>query len=567
MQHIERVTAIGIKEGQAFRLEGTAEQWLVYMNGDCAGHLELKALDRQLLFLLLRDQAVPQRTALQLYGAGERVGTISEGLRRINQVLRDVLGYTQQGEHTQDALKTLKKNRHRPETEIANQLGMLKGIEYFVSATDSNRAVWKTVSEQLGSFPQPAILKEANRLHQLLREEPEPVLATSDSALKVLLICEPDALQTVMVQLMQTLANFSNIALEFNRQPDFEREDYLAFIVLITPGLNVFYQETIERVLRYADQHQRPLFAFKERSVEQLNMVAEWIEYSQDDFWFSVSDICEVFHRVYSTVLAKRLQGLAQSAPDEYVQKYADLYDVRLLTNIDAKKRIARAVVEEAIYRTGVKNIFLDSGTVTYYIAEQLCQDGAQIKIYTNNLSIVRLKSMCARIHLLPGDLDAQVEATVGLEPAQYLRELCQQGKIELGILGLRSFERDMGFGEDTPSLKGVQKALFEAVPQLVLVAQGEKLFKPVKNPLYKSVQEGMALIQERRARSALRLYVHEPTLEHLAQRLTPLKTYYHRYQHTLADLQEALGGDAVRLLRSSPSTPSLQRTEQALRA
>lgn len=553
----ERIMAIAIKDGQIYRIEGNSKEWIIYRNSEYVGQLKLKPLDLQLLGWLLKDKMVPQTAALELYKAGKRHATISEAIRHINEALRDALDYPQTGTQIQYAMRTLKKSRTRSEAEIINDLSALKGISYFVSASESDYDVWKDAAKHIerSTIASAVKIAEIQRLQPLLLNIDEAPSVDLTNHLRVLLICEPDAKQTIMVQLMQTLANFSNIILEVNQQPDFDTKNYLGFIILLTPGLSPFYHETIERVARYADKNQIPLFAFKERSVAQYNLLANWIEYSQENFWFSVSDICEVFQRLYSTHLAERLQQLAHSAPDEYVQKYADLYDVRLLTNIDAKKRIAHAVVQDILNQPRLKSIFLDSGTVTYYIAEKICQEAPEIKIYTNNLSIARLKNMCTRIHLLPGNLDAKVEAAVGLEPAIYLRELCEQGKIDIGVLGLRSYEYDLGFGEDTPTLIEVQRVLFETVPNLVLVAQGEKLFKPVQVPLYNDSEVSNALIQRRREENSLQLYIHEPTLEHVVHLLTPLKTYYNRYQQTLIDLQEALGANAVHLLTSPPVT------------
>lgn len=261
-----------------------------------------------------------------------------------------------------------------------------------------------------------------------------------------------------------------------------------------------------------------PVIAFVEQSINDLGMITKITEYVN----FERNKLQKVLDKAasfYSSIKSlSTTRGIQQFYDDDDVkkkmEKYADLYDYRLLINFPAKQAIANIVIDKFI-SDDTKGIMLDSGTVTYAIADALINSGLQIPFVTNNLAILsKLKHLLHYpVTMLPGNLDFR---TLGLygefttkTAIKYLKGEMEI-PIDISFLAANSIDPNLGFSADSPMFSDFRSAILQYSQKVVLVLQGEKFFKPISNPVI-SESNWSTLLQRRASESSIWIVCHKP--------------------------------------------------------
>jgi DeoR/GlpR family transcriptional regulator of sugar metabolism len=197
-------------------------------------------------------------------------------------------------------------------------------------------------------------------------------------------------------------------------------------------------------------------------------------------------------------------------------------YDKRLETNKDAKRKIAKAVVEDVLINKYDFNgsILLDTGSVTYYIGDVLMESGRGL-IVTNNLGLYKLyetKEIPYNLHVIPGNMDREVLACVGSQAASSARQFLTSDfdgipRVKIAVLGLRAYDPREGFVENTLALTEFQATMFEHAETLIVVAQGEKFLNKGNMPILES-GKFQRLLKKRSEDRSLWFIYHSPTCE-----------------------------------------------------
>lgn len=294
-----------------------------------------------------------------------------------------------------------------------------------------------------------------------------------------------------------------------------------AFVVILTEKTLESNQASawINNEIGIAVALKKPIIVFKENSIDDLGIIpniTEYITFSRNDLHSILSKAYKFFSNMYNDIVIESITSQTKRNEIEYVKKYGDLYDARLVINLPAKNKIADLVYKKFIASIN-SPVLLGSGTVTYCIAEQIVTKGDMIPIVTNNLAIAtNMDSVYHHpIHFLSGEIDRVVMATTGPEVAEQARIWLKdkEPKASLAVMGLRSFEPLKGFSEDKVSLNEFQATLIREAEKLVIVAQGEKFIKPVENPIM-PYSEFISILNKRRNDHSISLVCHEPTLE-----------------------------------------------------
>jgi DeoR/GlpR family transcriptional regulator of sugar metabolism len=165
-------------------------------------------------------------------------------------------------------------------------------------------------------------------------------------------------------------------------------------------------------------------------------------------------------------------------------------YDRRFNVNVPAKKQIARQVANLLDAHNVTDNVVLDSGTVTFFVAQEL-RKRATRGLSTNSIAIISdlaNSGFTGKCHAIPGTTDSDVMAFTGPSAGSDAREKLTKGqttvpKHGVAVLGLRAFG-EAGIAEDTASLVEFQRALFEHADKLIIVAQGEKFAKQANHSI-----------------------------------------------------------------------------------
>lgn len=293
----------------------------------------------------------------------------------------------------------------------------------------------------------------------------------------------------------------------------------------------------------------KPIIVFKEDTVDDLGMIpiiTEYVSFLRDNLHSVLPKAYTFFNNHHDEIVMKSVSLQTKSSEIEYVKTYADLHDTRLYTNLPAKNKIADLVYKEFVASLNTP-VLLDSGTVTYCIAERIVTSREMIPIVTNNLAIASDMDGVFHhsIHLLPGEVDCSVMATTGSAAAEHARIWLNEKvpKASLAIMGLRAFDPLKGFAEDLVSLNEFQATLLREAENLVIVAQGEKFIKQVQHPIM-PYNEFISILEKRREDHSIWLVCHEPTLD--ISEATKI-----RYETIFGKLVELVGMEHVKIIES----------------
>lgn len=260
-----------------------------------------------------------------------------------------------------------------------------------------------------------------------------------------------------------------------------------------------------------------PLIPFVENTVEDLGLIsiaAEFVRFDRTKLEVILEKALNYFNSVKSTIVARTVTALSgESDASSKLEKYSDLYDSRLMVNLPAKQRIAAFVLQN-ILQGSVSGIMLDSGTVTYSIAEALIESGRRIPIVTNNLFVVDKfpDILHYPVHVLTGDWDPRTRAAGGhetaIEATRYLTGEMDQ-KIDYAFLAANSIDPDLGISADAPIFSEFRAAMLRHAKNVVVVMQGEKFLKSVSDPVLPT-DEWRAILQKRSAESSMWVICHK---------------------------------------------------------
>lgn len=305
----------------------------------------------------------------------------------------------------------------------------------------------------------------------------------------------------------------------------------------------------ISNEIGMANAFDKPIIVFREDTIDDFGMIpiiTEYTSFSRDDLQSVLPKAYTFFNNLHDAIVMKSVSSQTKRSEIEYVKTYADLHDTRLYTNLPAKNKIADLVYNEFIASLNTP-VLLDSGTVTYCIAERIVTSREMIPIVTNNLAIASdMDSVFHHsIYLLPGEVDCSVKATTGSAVAEHARIWLNEKvpKASLAIMGLRAFDPLKGFAEDLVSLNEFQATLLREAEKLVIVAQGEKFIKSVQHPIM-PYSEFISILEKRRKEHSIWLVCHEPTLD--ISEATKI-----RYETIFGKLIELIGMEHVKIIES----------------
>ncbi|UCE48894.1 MAG: DeoR/GlpR transcriptional regulator [Phycisphaerales bacterium] len=295
------------------------------------------------------------------------------------------------------------------------------------------------------------------------------------------------------------------------------------------------YQET-----GMAFQQGLPLLVFVEESVEDLGLLPN----ETDHVRFNRNRLEEVLGRALSYFCTVRSKATGQRVQEHYtkgdvrdsIEHYADVYDSRLFVNLLAKQEIASYVLKEFI-KPDMKGIMLDSGTVTYVIADALVDAGLKIPIVTNNVAVVaQLEVFHYPVTILPGEYDFRTKGVGGCLTAKAAKRYLR-GKmnipIDIAILAANAIDPDLGFSADNRIFSGFRATILKHAKEVVLVLQGEKFIKPVLNPVV-TKDKWHQILQHRGADSSMWVVCHQPARSYSASANGQYSNAVRRFKATL---------------------------------
>ncbi|AUM62605.1 DeoR/GlpR family DNA-binding transcription regulator [Spiroplasma monobiae] len=147
----------------------------------------------------------------------------------------------------------------------------------------------------------------------------------------------------------------------------------------------------------------------------------------------------------------KRVHGGAKTIREKSILEA--VLDEKLLTNIDAKKSIAKKAFDCI---KPFETIFLDAGSTTFFLAE-LIKPELNNKIYTNSIinAQVLAKNGIKDINLLPGKLKVSTVAICGVETIAALSKY----NFDLAFVGINAVDKEFNFfttDEDEAEVKKI---------------------------------------------------------------------------------------------------------------
>ncbi|MDP8254262.1 MAG: hypothetical protein P9M14_00795 [Candidatus Alcyoniella australis] len=267
-----------------------------------------------------------------------------------------------------------------------------------------------------------------------------------------------------------------------------------------------------------------PVIAFVEDTIQDLGIIpiiTEYITFNRNKLHLILDKALSFFSGIAAKITSKSIQCLYDNTNcKEKLDKYADMYDTRLFVNLPAKQKIAKCVVEKFI-SDSTKGILLDSGSVTYVIADELINSGLQIPIVTNNIAIIsKMKDILHYpVHILPGELDSRTLAVGGKDTAEVARQYLMGEMnitIDIAFLAANSIDPNFGLSADATPFVDFRTAILRNARNVVVVLQGEKLLKPVLNPIV-AQDEWREIFHRRSVESSMWIVCHT-LVEHYGQ-------------------------------------------------
>ena len=144
-------------------------------------------------------------------------------------------------------------------------------------------------------------------------------------------------------------------------------------------------------------------------------------------------------------------------------------YTLRVQTNCQEKEKIARKALE---FLENGQNVFLDSGTTTYYVAKNMPVDCRNM-ILTNGLNVAcevinRRKSS---VLLVGGDLRQNSLSTSGALAEEMLKKF----KVDIAFLGTNAIDEDGNVYVGTTSEVGLKSTVMKSCIKCYILADSSK--------------------------------------------------------------------------------------------
>ncbi len=298
-------------------------------------------------------------------------------------------------------------------------------------------------------------------------------------------------------------------------------EEVECFVAIITPSSisDKVASSWVNQEVGMAYERNLPLIALVEKPITDLGMIkiiTEYIRFDRNHLHEVLDKALTFFTTLKAELTGRGVQDFYDNSTDirTKIERYADIYDSRLFVNLPAKHKIARYVLDNFIF-PDTKGIMLDSGTVTYTIADALIDSGLQIPIVTNNLAVVSKLKQVLRypVTILPGNHDPRTQGIGGPLTAKAATEYLM-GKMDISIdcafLAANAIDPNLGFSADASIFSDFRAAILRHASKVVLVLQGEKLLKPISNPVV-SRKEWGELLLKRASESSIWVICHKP--------------------------------------------------------
>ena len=297
-----------------------------------------------------------------------------------------------------------------------------------------------------------------------------------------------------------------------------------------------------------------PILAFVEEGIDDLGIlpgIASYVRFDRANLHRVLDETRQFFTSVRYSATARSVERIeTQASVYSRVEEYADYYDSRLFVNFPAKQVIAESVLDMFVNQE-TSGILLDSGSLTYVIADQLLDSGYRIPVVTNNLALVsKLREIIDYpIIILPGELDMRTYGVGGDVTAQavipYLTGDAKP-RVELAFLAANAIDPKNGLAADSSMFSSFRAAVLRHAKTVVVVLQGEKFLKGVKEPVV-TIDEWNEILARRRKEHSMWVVCH------------PLAHDYgrdsgRRYSQCMDDFRKVLQpGAVIETRRASP--------------
>ena len=192
----------------------------------------------------------------------------------------------------------------------------------------------------------------------------------------------------------------------------------------------------------------------------------------------------------------------------------SDSFAKRRELQLGAKQALAKFIVD-ILAGERESTVFMDSGTTTYAVCEELVARGLRIPVITNNLASGRLLARIPKYPLviLPGRLDTTYVASLGSEAVQYaISRLGSPADVKLAVVAATAFTSTAGLCGHDEDHRALKRAVLTHSNDSIIVFAGEKLLEERGGPVFGSVTGWQAFVRTKRSDgSRLRILTHYP--------------------------------------------------------
>jgi DeoR/GlpR family transcriptional regulator of sugar metabolism len=166
---------------------------------------------------------------------------------------------------------------------------------------------------------------------------------------------------------------------------------------------------------------------------------------------------------------ARRTHGGAV-LPD--LATHEDSFDSRLAQGVEAKRRIATAVVATLVAQ---ETVFIDSSSSAYYVVREMIETGRAATILTNSVAVMHIigKSSAPALELigLGGNFRKLTRSMVGADTVRAI----QGFYADRVIFSVKGIEGDGSLTDPDPLESEVKRAMISCARNVMLVADAQK--------------------------------------------------------------------------------------------
>ncbi len=231
----------------------------------------------------------------------------------------------------------------------------------------------------------------------------------------------------------------------------------------------------------------------------------------------------------------------------------SDPFAKRRDKNLPQKRAIAAHIFENHLQSRAQHPevlAFLDSGTVTYTICEEIVSRACRIPVLTNNIASCRVFSTIPAYpaFVVPGEFDSHYVAALGSECTEYLEERLAQSdppNVDLSLIAATSLNSHTGICGNDQRHNDLKRLLMERCPKSIVVFEGEKLLGTVGSPIFTSHQQWKAFADScRQAHRDILFVTHVPDDFHSAT-----NTVRRLFNTEVQQLRNLFGEEAIVVL------------------